>query len=124
MKSSTSLFITLLYYLVLHQTVFCSVFYSDSIIYRQPNDVTFIGREWGDEFLAHMETQDGYRFVQGVDGWYYYAILDAEGKYSPSSYRVAIDQPLMDSYQLEPSADYLNQVEQERQNFEAKVEMA
>jgi len=42
---------------------------------NQPNDVTFAGRIWGDEFIYWAETEDGYRFVQASDGWYYYATL-------------------------------------------------
>ncbi len=49
------------------------------IEWKQPNNVTFMGRHWGDEFASWMETSDGYRFEQGIDNWYYYAILDYDG---------------------------------------------
>ncbi|KAA0237011.1 MAG: hypothetical protein EDM72_15770, partial [Chlorobiota bacterium] len=31
---------------------------------QQPDEKTFIGRIWGDEFFYWMETENGYRFVQ------------------------------------------------------------
>jgi hypothetical protein len=37
---------------------------------QQPDETTFIGRIWGDEFFYWAETEDGYRFVQSGDGWY------------------------------------------------------
>lgn len=38
------------------------------ITLTQPNDVTFTGRIWGDEFFYWSETEAGYRFVKSVDG--------------------------------------------------------
>ena len=37
---------------------------------------------------------DGYVFVPGGDGWYYYAELDARGDYVASTYKVRIDDPV------------------------------
>ena len=37
---------------------------------------------------------DGYVFVSGDDGWYYYAELDARGDYVASPYKVRVDDPL------------------------------
>ncbi len=34
------------------------------IEWKQPNDVTFMGRAWGNEFRWWMESEDGYRFVK------------------------------------------------------------
>jgi len=73
------------------------------ITIKQPNDVTFTGRIWGDEFIWWAETEDGYRFVQASDGWYYYATLDGQGEFAPTNYKVGIDQPPAYSYQLERS---------------------
>ncbi|MBI4546467.1 MAG: T9SS type A sorting domain-containing protein [Ignavibacteriae bacterium] len=72
--------------------------------WSQPNSVTFTAKAWGDEHRTWMETQDGYRFVQGPNGWYYYATLDASGEFAPTSYRVGIDSPPASSYQLQRSA--------------------
>lgn len=74
------------------------------IEWKQPNDVTFIGSAWGDEFRWWMETEDGYRFVQGSGKYYYYAVLDENGEFAPSESKVGIDPPLAQSYQLERSA--------------------
>lgn len=103
-----------------------AVYYdTGEVEFQQPDSTTiFIGRAWGDEFLARMETQSGYRFVQGADGWYYYAVLDAEGKYTASTLKVGIDSPLAESYQLEPSASYLEQVKDARAAFAAQVREA
>lgn len=38
------------------------------ITLKQPNNVTFTGRMWGDEFIYWAETQYGYRFVETFDG--------------------------------------------------------
>ena len=37
------------------------------ITLKQPNNVSFTGRIWGDEFIYWAETQDGYRFVETFD---------------------------------------------------------
>ena len=59
----------------------------------QPDGTTFVYHAWGDEFGGNRETADGYVFVYGSDGWYYYAELDARGEYEASPYRVGIDDP-------------------------------
>ncbi|RKY83615.1 hypothetical protein DRQ11_12790 [candidate division KSB1 bacterium] len=72
-----------------------SHFDSGWIQYRQPNGVTFIGREWGDEFAYWCETKDGYRFVKNYDdGYYYYAALGPDGDFQPSRYKVGIGDPV------------------------------
>jgi len=63
------------------------------ITLMQPNEKTFTGRIWGDEFIYWAETQNGYRFVQSLDGWYYYATLDQNGEYAPTIYKVGIVSP-------------------------------
>lgn len=90
--------------------------------YTQPNGVTFIGREWGDEFEYFWETQDGYRFVKNYnDGYYYYARLNAAGDYSPSQFKVAIDAPRGITKQLERSAERNAFIAQQRAQFEASL---
>ncbi len=59
----------------------------------QPDGTIFVYRAWGDEFEGNRETADGYVFVYGSDGWYYYAELDARGEYEASPYKVGIDDP-------------------------------
>jgi hypothetical protein len=71
------------------------------ITLQQPDRTEFTGRIWGDEFIYWMETEDGYRFVQTFDGWFYYATLDENGEYAPTEYKVSIDTPPVESYQLE-----------------------
>ncbi len=90
--------------------------YYDSgyIEFSQPNNVTFIGREWGDEFFFQRETQSGYQYVKESDGYYYYATLDEDGKYASTDFKVAIDAPPTESYHLQPSSAYKSQVEDAR----------
>ena len=59
----------------------------------QPDGTTFEAHVFGDEFAGHKRTADGYEFVYGSGGWWYYAELDARGEYVASPYRVGIDDP-------------------------------
>ena len=92
------------------------------IICSQPNSVTFSGRLWGDEFAMNMETDDGYRIIQGSDDYYYYAELDANGEYTPSIYKVGIDPPLAASYQLQRSASRLDEIQEGIDEFNQLLE--
>ena len=67
------------------------------IEWQQPNGITFTARIWGDEFENWMETDDGYRICKGMDGFYYYAVLDEYGEFTVSDKKVAIDTPLTES---------------------------
>lgn len=93
------------------------------ITLTQPNDVTFTGRIWGDEFIYWMETEDGYRFVETYNGWYYYAALDQNGEYTPTNYKVGIDSPPASAYQLERSQTRLNEIAEEIQQFNEQIEI-
>lgn len=79
--------------LIWANSVFASYYDSGYIEFKQPNDVAFIGREWGDEFFFQRETQSGYQYVKESDGYYYYATLDEDGKYAATDFKVAIDTP-------------------------------
>ncbi len=93
------------------------------IEWKQPNGVTFIGRSWGiDEFEGYMETQSGYRFVQGIDGYYYYAILDTNGEYTASANKIGIDAPKTESLHLERSASRMAQIQAMRDAFNEQIE--
>lgn len=89
---------------------------------QQPNGVTFTGRIWGDEFIYWAETQDGYRFVQSGDGWYYYATLNAQGEYTATTYKVGINTPPSSSYQLERTQQRLEEIGERIQNFNSAVQ--
>ena len=56
----------------------------------QPDGTTFEAHVFGDEFAGHQLTADSYEFVYGIDSWYYYAELDAQGEYRASSYKWAL----------------------------------
>lgn len=82
------------------------------IKWQQPNGVEFTAKYWGDEYFYWMETREGYRVIQGVDKYYYYAILDKKGEYTPSKYKVGIDRPLTQSKFLERSKNRINELNQ------------
>jgi M6 family metalloprotease-like protein len=85
--------------------VVASNFNNGSTTWSQPNNAIFTANTWGDEYRVWMETQEGYRFVPGSDGWYYYACLDSRGEFFPTQYRVGVDQPPTSSYKLERSSE-------------------
>ena len=63
--------------------------------HSQPNAVTFQSRAWGNEFTWEHETADGYSIIdKAADGYWYYSVLDINGDYAPSSYKVGIDAPV------------------------------
>ncbi|NWG29479.1 MAG: T9SS type A sorting domain-containing protein [Ignavibacteriaceae bacterium] len=93
------------------------------ITLKQPNDVTFTGRIWGDEFIYWMETENGYRFVETFEGWYYYAALDQNGEYTPTNYKVGIDSPPSSAYQLERSQARLNEINEQIEQFNEQIEI-
>ncbi|TVL98181.1 MAG: hypothetical protein CV087_21610 [Candidatus Brocadia sp. WS118] len=96
-------------------------FDSGFIEWQQPNGVTFTARAWGDEFEMWMETQDSYRFVQGVDGYYYYAVLGANGDFVPSTNKVGIDAPFAESYQLQRSGVKQQEIADRQAEFEEEL---
>ena len=74
----------------------------DCWLHTQPNGTTtFMATRWGHSFLDEYETDDGYTIVKsGDDNYWYYATLDEEGEYAPSSYKVGIDTPPIEAFHL------------------------
>jgi hypothetical protein len=102
----------------------CAGYYDSGFIqFQQPNGTTFIGREYGDEFIFYRETPEGYRYVQGVDAWYYYAIVNAEGNLVASTIRVANDPAPAYAYRAEFTGQKLAEIQARRSEFEAQVEL-
>jgi hypothetical protein len=93
------------------------------ITLKQPNDVTFTGRIWGDEFIWWAETEDEYRFIQSDDGWYYYAQLNQDGEFAPTIYKVGIDIPPPSSYQLERTQARIDEINQQIEEFNEQIEL-
>ena len=58
-------------------------------IVPQPDGTTVTVIGFGDERYNFTETVDGYVVVQGQDHFYYYATLDAVGRFTPGPYRVS-----------------------------------
>ena len=64
------------------------------VIREQPNGTTFLGREWGDEFLYFGETRDGFRYaIDPSTGYFHYQIKNSSGDLIRSPLRVGIDNP-------------------------------
>ena len=91
--------------------------------FTQPNDVSFTGRIWGDEFIWWAETENGYRFIQSGDGWYYYATLDQNGEYAPTNYKVGMDWPPASSYKLERTESRIEEITQQIEEFNEQIEL-
>jgi hypothetical protein len=104
----------------LFSTLLFSIGYDSGMIqWTQPDGTTFTARAWGDEFQGWMETGTGYRIVKNyTDGYYYYAILDANGEFAPSTAKVGIHPPLSDAYQLQRSAARQAEIEAAIPGFE------
>jgi len=58
----------------------------------QPNGTSFTATQWGTEDNHGWQTTDGYTIVQGSDGWWWYATVDA-GALVPTDRKVGIDTP-------------------------------
>ncbi|MCE2448350.1 MAG: hypothetical protein J4F35_08200 [Candidatus Latescibacteria bacterium] len=64
------------------------------VIREQPNGTTFLGREWGDEFLSFSETRDGFRYeIDPSTGYFHYKIRNSSGDLIRSPLKVGIDDP-------------------------------
>lgn len=87
------------------------------IQWSQPNGITFTARLYGDEFENWMVTQGNYQIVKGSDDWFYYAVLGANGDYTPSTVRVGIDAPLQTSLNLQRSQARRTEIQNERLAF-------
>lgn len=100
----------ILEFIMLSMVLYASSFDTGFITHKQPDGTEFIARYWGDEYIWHMETENGYRIATGNGGWYYYAKLDTQGEYIPSDNKVAIDKPLESSLYLERSKERISQI--------------
>lgn len=123
MKKSLHLTLAFIFLFSLIDNLSAAPFDTGMITLTQPNDVTFTGRIWGDEFIWWSETEDGYRFIETFDGWFYYTTLDQNGEYAPTNYKVGIDSPPASSYQLERSQARLNEINEQLEEFNEQVEL-
>ncbi len=90
--------LVLVFYLCFSSSVVMAIHYEDRgdpWLHTQPNKTTtFMAVQWGLSFLMEYETEDGYTIIQSPsDGYWYYAELDSEGEYAPSTEQVGIDEP-------------------------------
>ena len=61
--------------------------------FYQPDGTSFQARCTGDEFYKIHTTQDGHAIIKGEDGWWYYAIFQADGTRKVSGYKVGQQAP-------------------------------
>lgn len=94
------------------------------IQFRQPDGTVFIGREFGDEFILYRETQSGYRYVRGTDGWYYFATTNVNGDLVSSGLKVGIDAAPASAYQASYSGSKLAEIETRITAFDTQVDQA
>ena len=69
----------------------------------QPDGTQITLIQWGDEFIHGLETEDGYTVVKDANGYYVYAVLNANGYIVPSQNRVGIDPPPSVKKHLRPT---------------------
>jgi len=90
--------------------------------FQQPNDTTFYGHYYGNEFLSKLVTTDGYTCVYDAgDGYYYYAVLDGAGDFARGTLKVGIDQPDSTSYGLERDSSIINAAIEEWEEFNNSI---
>ena len=123
MKLRICLFIIVALTILLNDNTLSAPFDTGMITFEQPNAAEFTGRIWGDEFFWWAETEDGYRFVQSGDGWYYYATLDQNGEFTKTIYKVGIDSPPASSYKLERTQTRNDEINEEIGVFNEQVEL-
>lgn len=123
MKKSLQLNLTLIFIFTLFDNLSASPFDTGMITLKQRNEKEFTGRMWGDEFIWWAETEEGYRFIETGDGWYYYATLDQSGEYTPTNYKVGIDTPPASSYQLERTQARLDEIKEQIEQFNEQIEL-
>lgn len=123
MKTYLLVFMVITLVLYSDRVINASPFDTGMITLQQPDRTEFTGRIWGDEFFFWAETEDGYRFIQSGDGWYYYAELNKDGEFSPSKYKVGIDSPPEFSYQLDRTQSRIDDINQQIEDFKEQLEI-
>jgi M6 family metalloprotease-like protein len=78
----------LLVLLLCSTTLFAAPAKRTPTVVTQPDGTAFNVVGYGDERYNFAETPDGYVVVQGADRYWYYATLSAEGRFTPSIFRV------------------------------------
>ncbi|MBW7887195.1 MAG: hypothetical protein H3C35_02405 [Bacteroidetes bacterium] len=89
-----NLFIVSVLFFVVLQFAIANPFDTGWKTYYQPNGITFIGRQQGDEFYFYSVTNNGYYFIQDyATGWFYYAAQQTNGKFASNGSKVVMDYP-------------------------------
>lgn len=81
-------------FLLAFQSVYTIPMNTEWKIFKQPNGITFIARQQGDEFYCYSVTNEGSYFIKDYKtGWFYYAVQQTGGKFASTGERVGIDIP-------------------------------
>lgn len=123
MKKLLYIFVVVILILSNYKILNAAPFDTGMIELQQPDQTTFTGRIWGDEFFWWAETEDRYSFIQSGDGWYYYATLDENGEFLKTTYRVGIDLPPESSYQLDRTQARIDEINQQIEEFNERIEL-
>ena len=104
-----------------------NVYPSQPVRLEQPDGTALTVRFHGDEFLWWAETTDGYTIAKNPrDGWWYYAVRDAQGRLVPTEFRVGktvpTDLPLQPH--LTPRVEVIDRADAERTAFNAAIQAA
>ncbi len=95
---------------------------SGMITWLQPDEITtFTAQLIRDEFNIKFTTRDGYEIREGVDGWFYYATLDGNGKIVPGNLKVGLDAPPPTSLNLAPSPSAQSEIDQRELDFQQQL---
>jgi len=91
----------------------------DPWLHTQPNETTtFYAIQWGHSFMMEYETDDGYTITRSAsDGYWYYAELDVDGEYTPSTKKVGIDAAPAGAYHLRRSPARMAQLNDIREGI-------
>jgi|GEM_PF-2214230 len=109
---------------------FAVLYYGDdsttSRTYIQPDGYTqFSARFWGNSVIWEFETESGYTIAQRRSDYYWcYAVLDVEGYYIASNYRVGLDEPIGIPLHLRRSPTAQAELEAQLEESQANIELA
>lgn len=63
------------------------------VVLTQPDGTTFTAMLQGDEFMSIKTTAEGHAIIQDTDGWWCYALYEADGSRSCSGWRIGTEVP-------------------------------
>ncbi|MBI2417465.1 MAG: T9SS type A sorting domain-containing protein [Ignavibacteriales bacterium] len=108
----------------LTRVLFCAPIDTGMKTWVQPNGYTFTARMHGDEFSARFTMETNYEVYQGVDGWYYYGVLNNDGIVVSSEIKIGIGMPPPESYNIVLPQGRMTEIDNQRQIFAQQLALA